>query len=330
MKTVLLTGITGFIAKRIAHDLLEKRYHVRGSLRSAKRADEVRAVVGDASNLSFVELDLTKDAGWTEAMDGVDVLMHTASPFPIANPKDEQQVIGPAVGGTMRALHAAQAAGVNRVVLTSSMVAMMYVDRPKGHRFGPEDWTEVNHLTANAYIKSKTLAEKAAWDFVKAHPEMKMTTIHPGLVCGTPMDIHYGSSLEVIERLWSGKDPMSPMIWLPVVDIADVSALHIAAMENDASIGERVVATDDTMAFPQMAEALKELYPQRKIATKVAPKMLLSVLSLFDRDLKSVLPQVGREVLINNDATEKLFDFTFIPGKDAARTSAKFINAHKG
>jgi len=150
------------------------------------------------------------------------------------------------------------------------------------------------------------------------------------LVCGTPMDIHYGSSLEVIERLWSGKDPMSPMIWLPVVDIADVSALHIAAMENDASIGERVVATDDTMAFPQMAEALKELYPQRKIATKVAPKMLLSVLSLFDRDLKSVLPQVGREVLINNDATEKLFDFTFIPGKDAAQTSAKFINAHKG
>ena len=328
MKTVLLTGITGFIAKRIAHDLVAKDYHVRGSLRSTKRADEVRAVVDDPSKLSFVELDLNSDAGWEEAMDGVDVVMHTASPFPISNPKDEQDVIRPAVEGTLRAMRAAQAKGVTRVVLTASMVSIMHTDKA-GNTYGPCEWSDPQHPTANAYIKSKTLAEKAAWDFVKEHPEMQLTTIHPGLVAGTPMDTHYGSSLKVIERLWSGKDPMSPMIYMPIVDIKDVSALHIAAIEQDTSIGQRVVATDTVKTFPEMAEIVQEQFPSRKIATKVAPKLLLRLLSLFDGDLKAVLPMLNRQIVIENTATKSLFGFSFIPAKDAVRASAAFVDAHK-
>ncbi len=330
MTTVLLTGVTGFIAKRIAHDLLAKGYHVKGSLRSMARADEVRDAVGDATNLSFVELNLNSDAGWAEAMDGVDVLMHTASPFPIADPKDEMELIGPAVDGTLRALRAAQAAGVQRVVLTSSMVAMIYNGNANGYTYGPEDWSDVDHALVNTYSKSKTLAEKAAWDFVAAHPEMKLTTIHPGLVTGTPMDENYGSSLEVIERLWSGKDPMSPQIWMPVVDLQDVSALHIAAMENDASAGQRVVATSEVMTFPEIAQIIKDQFPNRKVATSVAPKFLLSILAFFDADLRSILPQVGRAFSIDNSATRALFDFSFTSGKDAVEASAKYVNAHKG
>ena len=329
MATVLLTGITGFIAKRIAHDLLAKGHHVKGTLRSMSRADEVRVVVKDASNLSFVELDLTKDEGWAEAMEGVDVLMHTASPFPLADPKDESEVIGPAVDGTMRALTAAQAAGVNRVVLTSSMVAMIYNRKPNGHVYGPGDWTDVDHRLSNVYTKSKTLAEKAAWDFVAAHPEMKLTTIHPGLVAGTPMDKHYGSSLNVIKRVWAGADPMSPNIWMPIVSLEDVSALHIAAMENDSSIGQRVVATSETLTFPEIAQTVKAQFPNRKISSKVAPKWFLSLMALFSSELKSIVPQVGRVFSVDNSATHEMFDFTFTPAADAIRASAKFIDDQK-
>ncbi|MEM1303221.1 MAG: SDR family NAD(P)-dependent oxidoreductase, partial [Pseudomonadota bacterium] len=222
-QTILLTGVTGFIAKRIAFDLLAKGYSVRGSLRNSARGDEVRQAIrahgGDAARLSFVELDLTSDDGWQTAMEGVDAVIHTASPFPLAQPKDENDLIRPAVDGTLRALRAAQAAGVDRVVLTSSMVAIMHVDRPSGHLYTANDWTDVSHPTASPYIKSKTLAEKAAWDFVKDHPEMSLTTVNPGLVLGTPMDTHYGTSLEVVERVLSAKDPMQPDIALPMIDL---------------------------------------------------------------------------------------------------------------
>ncbi|MEM6729709.1 MAG: NAD-dependent epimerase/dehydratase family protein, partial [Pseudomonadota bacterium] len=155
-KTVLLTGITGFIAKRIAYDLLKAGHRVVGSVRTPGREDEVRAAVmseGDADaaeRLRFVTLDLNTDAGWAEAMAGIDVLIHTASPFPLSNPKDESEIIRPAVDGTMRALKAAQETGVRRVILTSSVVTIMHVDRPEGHLYGPEDWTDIGHPTASA------------------------------------------------------------------------------------------------------------------------------------------------------------------------------------
>ncbi|MEL6798654.1 MAG: NAD-dependent epimerase/dehydratase family protein [Pseudomonadota bacterium] len=201
-QTVLLTGVTGFIAKRIALDLLNAGHTVRGSLRSAARADEVRDALRPhltdptaLNRLSFVELDLNSDTGWDAALQGTDALMHTASPFPMAQPKDENDIIRPAVDGTLRALRAAQKAGVTRVILTSSVVAIEATDvgtRP----YTPDDWSDPTHPKSNAYYKSKTLAERAAWDFVANHPEMQLTTVNPALVLGTPMDANYGTSLE--------------------------------------------------------------------------------------------------------------------------------------
>ncbi|KAA9007084.1 NAD-dependent epimerase/dehydratase family protein [Histidinibacterium aquaticum] len=327
-QTVLLTGISGFIAKRIARDLLDKGYRVRGTIRTARKADEVRKALGPngLDRLEFATLDLTRDAGWADAMEGVDALLHTASPFPMTQPKDEMETIRPAVEGTQRALKAALEAGVHRVVLTSSMVSIMHVDRPPNHDFGPEDWTDTDHPTASPYVKSKTLAEKAAWDFVKEHPEIKLTTIHPGLVTGQPMDRHYGTSLQLVERVLSGRDPMQPDISLPVVDIEDVSALHIAALEQEGTVGQRIIAADDVRRLPQIAELLARHFPDRKIATRTAPKFLLRAIALVDGALKGILPQVGRHVAIDNSASIPVLGRPFISSEEALLRSARFID----
>ncbi|MEL6609798.1 MAG: NAD-dependent epimerase/dehydratase family protein [Pseudomonadota bacterium] len=332
-KTVLLTGITGFIAKRIAKDLLDAGYAVRGSLRNKDRADEVRTVVATPEtqeNLSFVELDLGSDDGWDAAMSGVDVLMHTASPFPMNNPKNEDDLIRPAVDGTLRALRAAQAAGAQRVVLTSSMVAIMHVDRPDGHLYTVADWTDTDHPTAGAYVKSKTLAERAAWDFVGDHPEMVLTTVNPGLVTGTPMDAKFGTSLALIERILAGKDPMQPNIGLPIVDLEDVSRLHVDAIARPETGGHRVMAADSYWTLPQVAEMLAEAYPDRKIGTKVAPKWLLRVLGLFDGTVRGVLPSIGFFTPINNSATRTLYGQDFIPARDSLLATARYLADTKG
>ncbi len=334
MKTILLTGVTGFIAKRIALDLLNKGYAVRGSLRGMGRADQVRAAVGPGlsdpaalDRLSFVELDLTKDDGWDAAMEGVDAVFHTASPFPMTQPENEDELIRPAVDGALRAMRAAQKAGVTRVILTSSMAAVMNKELPQGATVNEDDWTDVTHPTATAYDKSKTLAEKAAWDFVAEHPEMQVSTINPGLVAGEPLDGNYGTSLNLIERFFNGTDPAVPNFGLPVVDLKDVSAMHIAALERPGSIGHRHCAAADYVMFPDMARMLKAAYPDRKIPTMVPPKVLLQILSVFDKSVRSVLPTLGRELKIDTTRARDGLGIDFIPAKDSILASAAFLDA---
>lgn len=335
-KTVVLTGITGFIAKRIALDLLEAGHSVRGSLRSLRRADEVRDALrphltdpAALDRLSFVELDLTSDTGWADAMQGADVLMHTASPFPMQQPKSEDDIVRPAVDGTLRALNGARAAGITRVVLTSSMVAMMHQPDAATRPVTEADWSKRGDPTLVPYGLSKTLAEKAAWDFVADHPEMTLITINPGLVAGTPMDAHYGTSLGLIERILSGKDPMLPDMRLPVVDIADVSRLHVQAVEDNAMDGTRNMAADSMWSMPDIGRALAAEYPDRKIATRPAPRFLLRILALFDATVKTTLPSLGVPLELDNSATRARTGIRFIPGLDAIKASAAFIAAHK-
>jgi dihydroflavonol-4-reductase len=329
-KTVLLTGVTGFIAKRIALDLLEAGHTVRGSLRSTTRADEVRDAIrpllSDPSaldRLSFVELDLTKDTGWTEAMQGVDVLMHTASPFPMSSPKNPDDIIRPAVDGTLRALRAAQAAGVTRVILTSSVVAIEANVKPNPQT--PANWTDPDHPRASTYYKSKTLAEKAAWDFVAKHPEMQMTTIHPALVLGTPLDRHYGTSLALIERIMGGKDPALPQLGFAVVDVEDISAMHIAAMDRPESAGKRYIGAAASFSMPEIGRHLAKVYPDRKIPTRQAPGWLLKVLSLFDPSVKTILPQIGHMPVFDTSATTRDLGVSFVPGETAIERAASAV-----
>ena len=332
MQTILLTGITGFIAKRIAFDLLSKGYAVRGTLRDSARSAEVVAAMKAAGlpdnalvNMDFIEADLGQDAGWNAAMAGVDGVIHTASPFPMSEPKDPEQLIRPAVDGTLRVMHAAQSAGVKHVVLTSSMVAIQYGAHAAQRPVNAEDWTDIKHRSASSYAVSKTLAERAAREFVTSHPDMTLTTVHPGLVLGTPMDKAYGTSLAVVERIMKGKDPMVPNLHMAVVDIEDVSALHIIALENKGLAGQRLLAVSGVTSFPAMAKHLATAYPDRKIATKVAPKFMLRALSLFDPAIKGIVQQVGLALEVDTSATIEATGHTFVPVEETILRAAKAV-----
>ena len=332
-KSILLTCVTGFIAKKIAADLLNAGHSVRGSLRSMKRTQEVNAAVASQlknpaslSRLSFTELDLTKDAGWRDAMAGVDAVIHTASPFPGAAPKDENELIRPAVDGTLQALRAAQTAGVKRVVLTSSMVAIMHKDLNAGATLGADDWSTIDHPTMGAYAKSKTLAEQAAWSFVAEHPEMQLTTINPGLVLGTPTDANYGTSLDLISQFLTGKYPMIPNFGLPIVDLADVSTAHVRALDINASIGKRFVLADSYMMAPAMVDVLKTKHADKKLPKRIAPKFMVRLLSLFDAQIKAILPIIDLELNIDNSQTRDILDIDFTPSHDAIIAAAEAVS----
>jgi len=331
-KTVVLTGVTGFIAKRIALDLLEAGHSVRGSLRAMTRADEVRDALRSQltdpaalDRLSFVELDLSSDAGWTEAMQGADVLMHTASPFPMAQPSNPDEIVRPAVDGTLRALNAAKAAGISRVILTSSMVAIMYGEFANSRAVTEADWTEQDHPTVTPYTLSKTRAEEAAWAFMAENPDMTLTTINPGLVVGTPMDANYGTSLAVVERILAAKDPMMPEVAFPVVHLNDVSKLHVQAVDDDAMLNTRTMAAEGVRTMLDMGKLLAGAFPDRKISTRKAPAFLLRILSIFDKSLTAIMPQLGVIYRINNSATVARTGIDFVGSDDAILEAARYL-----
>ena len=322
----LLTGASGFIAKQIAEKLLAAGWHVRGTVRSKNRAEEVRAALARRldpetvkARLEFVELDLTRNENWDRALAGADALVHTASPFPLSEPDNEDELIRPAVDGTLRATRAASDAGVERVVLTSSLAAVMHCDLPAGrHEYDARDWTDPAHPRATAYDRSKTLAERAAWDFVENEaPHMRLTTINPGLVLGPLTDDRFGSSVSVVERLLTGRDPMLPSLGLPVVDVRDVAEMHLQALQRPETSGNRYLASAGTLRLSEMAQLMKEAHPDRRIATRTAPNLLMRLVALWDRDVRAILPSLGFVPQVSASATERDMRIAFTPAADA-------------
>jgi len=336
MKKVLLTGASGYIGKHITLQLLNQGYEVRASVRNLAKSSEVIDAVTrhllDKTNLeqrlTFIELNLEKDAGWDVALKDIDVLMHTASPFPIASPKDENELIRPAVDGTLRALKAAKIAGVTRVILTSSNAAVYGCDLPDGKAAYDETmWTDITHPIGRvAYTKSKTLAEIAAWDFIKSSaPEIALTTINPVLVLGAPLDSNFGSSVSVVERIMKGKDPMLPDLSFPIVDVRDVAKMHVEAIKSEASKGERILASSETYSFIEIAKLIKSIYPKSKVKTAKAPTFLIKFLANFDGEIKSVLPMLGKPMITANDKARRILGINFIPVEISIRESADYL-----
>ena len=331
---VLITGASGYIAKHTVRRFLDAGYVVRGSVRRLERGEEVRAAVAPHvgpdvdldRQLEFVALDLSADAGWDEALADVDVLVHMASPFPIAQPKDEDELIRPAVDGTRRALRAASANGVDRVILTSSAVAITGgPERPHGS-FDETDWTDVDHPGLTPYQKSKTLAERAAWDFVENEaPDMRLTVINPVFVLGAPLDANYGSSMEVIERFVTAKDPAVPRIGFSIVDVGDIAEMHLRAAQRPETAGERIVGATRGVWFPDMARVIKDAHPDRKIVTREAPKLLLRLLAIFDKQLASVVPSIGRLDELDNAKARTLLEMEFVAPEESIRSSAAYL-----
>ncbi|MCX7287471.1 MAG: aldehyde reductase [Rhodobacterales bacterium] len=330
-ETVLLTGVSGFIAKHVAVRLLNAGYDVRGTVRRLDRVDEVRAAVTPhltpgAGSLTFVQADLESDAGWSEAVKGVAAVLHTASPFPIAQPKDPSVLIRPAVEGTERVLKAAVAAGVTRVVLTSSTVAVF--DENKRDVLQDEaNWCDVTLASTTAYAKSKTLAERAAWDIAKAMG-LQLTTINPGLVLGPPLDGHYGSSLGLVERIMLGRDPAMPDLGFVAVDVRDVAEMHLRALLRPETAGKRYLAVAGSLSMIDMGQSLKAAYPTRRIPTRKAPMVLLRILSLFDAQIRAILPSIGHHVRVSNARAVKEMGMEFTAPKAALLASADWLARH--
>jgi nucleoside-diphosphate-sugar epimerase len=248
---VLVTGGSGFLGTHFIVALLNAGYRVRATVRSLSRESEVRDIVAaggaDAGDrLAFSCADLTSDTGWPEAVDCCEYVLHVASPFPAADPENEDDVIVPAREGTLRVLKAGRDAGVKRIVVTGSYVTVGYGHRPVDREFTEHDWTNVDSPDVNAYVKSKLLAERAAWDFINAEATYtELTVINPGGIFGPILGKDLSTSIKLIQALITHGPDAVPNVAVPVVDVRDVADLHITAMTHPGAPGERFIACCD-------------------------------------------------------------------------------------
>lgn len=317
---VLVTGGTGFLAGHTLVQLLLKGFPVRTTLRSLDRKGEIlgmlqNAGVSDERHLEFVEADLTKDEHWAEAMKGCDYVLHMASPFPSGEPKDENELILPAREGTLRVLQAAQRAGVKRVVMTSSFAAVGYSIDPNGHMFNEGDWTDPNAVNG-AYVKSKVLAEKAAWDFVRdTENTLELTVINPVGIFGPVLGKTVPSSIQLVQQLMNGKMAAAPKLHFGMVDVRDVAQIHIKAMDMKAAKGERFILTSGSTSLPEIAQLLREGDGtfSKKVTRKVLPNWVVRLLAYVKPELKPVAAQVGIVKTISNEKAKQYFDWDPIP-----------------
>lgn len=305
-ETVLVTGGSGFLAGWCLVELLSQGYEVRTTVRDPGRETEVREAVsagGQAGEkLSVHAADLTGDEGWAAAVGGCDYVLHVASPFPPVQPKDPDELIVPAREGTVRVLRAALAAGVKRTVVTSSVAAIAGGARSPGP-LTEEDWTDLDFAGLSPYVRSKTIAERAAWDLVReaGEPE-RLATVNPGAILGPLLSRDGSYSLEAIERLLKGM-PGVPKIGFSFVDARDVAALQVKAMLDPEAGGERFIAVTEFLWMAEVAAVLRrELGADAaKVPTRGVPNLLVRAMALFDPGIRSITNQLGKKLTYSSE-----------------------------
>lgn len=330
--TVLITGVSGFIARHCVVEMLNAGYRVRGTLRSLRRSTGVRdslARHADVARLEFAEADLGADRGWDEAVAGCHGVLHLASPFPVNQPRDEQELIRPAVDGTLRVLRAASRAGVSRFVQTSSMVAVMYGHaRDRDAAFTAADWTPVDSPDVTSYAKSKTLAERAAREFMqREQPSMHYASVNPGVVFGPVLDPDIGTSAEIIQAFLRGKYPGAPRLSIPVVDVRDVARMHRLALETGAPSGGRYLAVADCLWLIEVGRTLSESLGSaaRKVPTRVLPDWAVKLVSVFDPMARQAVPDLGKRFRVDTEPTRQALGLTFIPAGEAVAAMGRSL-----
>lgn len=333
-KRVLVTGGSGFIAGHCILQLLEQDHRVRTTIRSLGKEAAVRAVLTDAGmvhgdNLSFVAADLLSDEGWAAAVADIDVVLHVASPVQPGHVEHEDDLIIPAREGTLRVLRAARDAGVKRVVLTSAFHAVSWGHPHSDHTFTEEDWTLLNGPGVDAYGKSKTLAERAAWDFMAAEGgSMELATMLPVAVMGPIMGKDISGSNHIIKTMLDGAMPGFPNLFIPIVDVRDVAAAHILAMTNPAAAGERfLLANGPAMAMKEIGAIIKaELgAAARHVPTRSLPDFVVRIGARFSPELRSIVHDLGYAKMTSNEKARRVLGWTPRDPHDAIIAAAQSL-----
>ena len=328
METVLVTGGTGFIGLHCLQQLLDKGYKVKTTIRSESRKQEVMEAMKKHSsnfeNLEFFIADLLSDDGWSEAVNGSKYVLHVASPFFLGEPENEDVFIKPAVEGTLRVLKACADADVKKVVLTSSFAAVGYGHPKEKEVYTEEDWSSVDG-EISPYAKSKTLAEKAAWEFVENLEESKkfeLTVINPVAVTGPMLTSDIGSSNDFLLKLISGSMPACPKIHMGYIDVRDVAKAHIFSMTEEKTNGERIIVSENEMFFAEVGKTLNEA-GFKKSPTKEMPNFLVKIMSLFVGELKTLLSALNRKGDIDKTKAKSFFNWDFISTEKSVTETAQ-------
>ncbi len=334
MSTVLVTGGSGFIGSHAILQLLAAGHTVRTTVRSLRREPDVRALLkaGGAQadgRLSFFEADLMQDRGWSEAAAGCDFVLHIASPFPAGVPRSDDELIVPAREGALRVLRASRDARVRRVVMTSSFAAVGYGHPPRSTPFTEADWSDPGSRETGAYPRSKTLAERAAWDFVSSEGRgLELAVVNPVGVLGPVLGPDLSTSILMIQRFMDGAVPGCPRLSFGLVDVRDVADLHLRAMTHPAARGERFIASAaDRVAMVQIARVLKERMGSaaKRVPTRQVPDWLVRLAALRDPTVRGVLSELGKTKKISSEKATRLLGWAPRPYEESVVDTAQSL-----
>ena len=330
---VLLTGISGWIAKHTAIELLNAGYEVLGTIRNNNLVDQTKQTISkyaSTEKLSFVELDLLKDDGWNEAAKGCRYIFHVASPFPMKVSSNRENLLPVAVDGTLRVLNAGLNAGVEQIIKTSSIVAMFRKpNRTNPYTFGENDWSDENWIEGvSDYFLSKTKAEKAAWRLMESKGlKNKLTTINPGGVFGDALDKKGGTSIEYIRQFMKGKFPGAPKFAVLISDVKDIAKAHVACIGNNKVGGRRLIVGKDVKRLVELSQLIAEAMPEykKKLPTKELPNLMVKLISYIDSSAKTMIPDLGIMMQTDTSYAEEILGFKFKPAKECISENAKSV-----
>jgi nucleoside-diphosphate-sugar epimerase len=328
-QTVLVTGGSGFLGGWCVIELLQRGYAVRTTVRDLAREPQVRAAVGSrvdpGDRLTVLAADLMRDEGWPEAVAGCDYVLHVASPFPPKQPKDPDDLIVPARDGTLRVLRAALDAGVKRVVVTSSVAAIRLSDPGAARPLNEEDWTDPDAPGLTPYVRSKTIAERAAWDLVRERGEEgKLAVVNPGAIIGPALNDDHSYSLQTVQRLLDGA-PGVPKLGFSLVDVRDVADLEIKAMTAPEAGGERFIAATQFLWMADIGVVLRERLGERasKVPTRTLPNFLVRTMAIFDPGIRSVVSGLGKRSELSSEKARGTLGWTPRPVEDSIAETAE-------
>ena len=332
---VLVTGLSGFIGANVAAQLLAKGYSVRGTVRNKAKGqqivDKLAAHGADVSKLELVEADLGSDSGWEAAVQDCRYIQHIASPFPMEAPRQREALVPEARAGAMRVIEHGLGAGAERIVMTSSLVAMMG-QKGRGAKMliTEKDWSDPDWKPLGSYAVSKTRAEISAWAYIEKQTQTersRLTVVNPGLVLGPDSYDNGGASLGLIKTLMSGEFPKAPKVAYPIIDVRDCAAIHVAAMTSKAAGGRRLIAAGQSLWMSDIAKVLRGAYPEAKLPNGELPNFVVKLVSLFDDRVKSILPDLGIFHEADNGYVTTMTQVVPRPAKEAILAAAESMVA---